>query len=190
MKKASLVAVVMVIGGTAAAGAADLTRPAYVKAPRLEATLYDWTGFYLGVNAGYGVGRNLTSAGFTGTIFTEISRLGPQGGLGGAQAGYNWQGGNLGLGNVVLGVETDIQAADLKDDRCGVFSLPACSALGLTYSQRLGWFGTVRGRVGLANGPDAELCDRRLCVWRRADQRHRDPRQLQHQPGPHRLDHR
>lgn len=153
MNKASLVAMVMVIGGTAAAAAADLMRPSYVKAPRLEAALYDWTGFYLGINAGYGVGRNLTSAGFTGTVFTETNRLAPQGGLGGAQAGYNWQTGNFGLGHVVLGVETDIQAADLKDDRCGVFSLPACSAFGLNYSQRLGWFGTVRGRVGLANGP-------------------------------------
>ncbi|WP_371930181.1 outer membrane protein [Bradyrhizobium sp. CCGUVB1N3] len=148
------VVVAMVTGGAATADAADLSRPTYVKAPRLESTLYDWTGFYLGVNAGYGVGRNLTSVGFPGTIFNETNRLAPLGAVGGGQAGYNWQTGNFGLGNLVLGVETDIQAADLTDDRgCGIFSLTACSTDGLNYTQRIGWFGTVRGRIGLANGP-------------------------------------
>ncbi|WP_312015495.1 outer membrane beta-barrel protein [Bradyrhizobium manausense] len=153
MKNALLVAAAMVLGGVAAADAADLPRPSYVKAPRLEATLYDWTGFYVGVNAGYGVGRNLTSSGFTGTIFNETNRLAPQGGLGGVQAGYNWQAGNFGLGNVVVGVEADIQGADLNDDRCGIFALTNCTATGVRYAQRLGWFGTARGRIGLANGP-------------------------------------
>ncbi|WP_284264929.1 outer membrane protein [Bradyrhizobium iriomotense] len=153
MKRTLLVVLTMVAGGAAAADAADLSRPSYVKAPRIEGTLYDWTGFYLGVNAGYGVGRDLMSVGFPGTVFTETNRLAPQGALGGVQAGYNWQTANFGLGNVVVGVETDIQAADLKDDRCGIFSLSSCSSFGVNYSQRLGWFGTVRGRFGLANGP-------------------------------------
>ena len=37
--------------------AADLTARPYSKAPAL-ATVYDWTGFYVGVNVGGGVGRN------------------------------------------------------------------------------------------------------------------------------------
>ena len=40
-----------------AAQAADLAARHYTKAP-VMATVYDWTGFYVGVNAGVGLGRN------------------------------------------------------------------------------------------------------------------------------------
>ena len=45
-------AAVIALGATAAS-AADLPRPMYTKAPPLVAPVVgDWTGFYLGVNAG------------------------------------------------------------------------------------------------------------------------------------------
>lgn len=150
MKKVLIAAALVATG--ASAQAADLPAKAkpYYKAP--VARVYDWTGFYIGVNGGTGFGRSYTQLGdFNGG--NASSRLGGWGALGGGQIGYNWQYGNLfGLGNVVLGVETDIQGAGFKDDRtCEYFCSPGIS--GFSVNQKLDWFGTVRGRVGVATGP-------------------------------------
>jgi outer membrane immunogenic protein len=117
----------------------------YYKAPVVA--VYDWTGFYLGVNAGIGLGRDraIHNDGFLGTESTYLS---PQGALGGGQVGYNWQTGSM-LGPVVYGLEADIQGAGLSDDRTNLGS-PFVST---TYNQKIDWFGTVRGRIGLATGP-------------------------------------
>ena len=48
----------------------------------------------------------------------------------------------------MLGVEADIQGAGMSD---GGTSLPIFGAV--QFNQKLDWFGTVRGRVGLAHGP-------------------------------------
>ena len=83
------------------AAAADL---AY-KAPAAYAVapVFTWTGFYLGVNAGYGWGE----ADYSGDI---------DGFLGGIQAGYNYQ---L-SGPFVIGVEADIQYSNIESS---VFTL-------------------------------------------------------------------
>jgi outer membrane immunogenic protein len=57
----------------------------------------NWSGFYAGVNAGYG------SSGRT-------DYLDPTGGFGGGQMGYNWQSGHF-----VFGLETDFQGAGISD---------------------------------------------------------------------------
>ncbi|MDB5578873.1 MAG: hypothetical protein JWR80_4049, partial [Bradyrhizobium sp.] len=130
----------MLVGTAMSAQAADMAVKApYLKAPVLA--VYNWTGFYLGVNAGVGIGRDRTSHSFTG----DSLYLAPQGAFGGGQIGYNWQADSL-LGPIVYGVEADIQGAGLSDDRTSV--LP-----GTQYSSKVDWFGTVRGRVGLAQGP-------------------------------------
>ena len=140
------------IGTTVAAQAADLPAKApYYKAP--VAQVYNWTGFYLGVNAGVGIGRSNTNLidPVGGTV--ESSRLGGMGALGGGQIGYNWQYGNLlGFSNVVLGLEADIQGSGLRDNRT-CLGAGDCVLAGTQFDQKLGWFGTVRGRVGLATGP-------------------------------------
>src|SRR5437899_10016566 len=104
------------------AHAADLP----VKAPTFKApvaAIYDWTGFYVGVNAGIGVGRDLTTISAPATNFTEISYQSPFGALGGVQAGYNWQ-----AGHWVFGVEADIQGADLHDNSACVCTCVAAKA--------------------------------------------------------------
>jgi outer membrane immunogenic protein len=132
------------LGTAVSAQAADLAVKApYYKAP--VALVYDWTGFYIGVNAGVGLGRDRTQH-FIAPAAADSIYLQPQGGLGGGQIGYNWQTGSL-FGPLVLGVEADIQGAGLSDHYSSLF------AGAVTYNQKLDWFGTVRGRVGIAHGP-------------------------------------
>ena len=145
--KKYLLATALVGLGSAPTIAADLAARPYTKAPALAA-VYDWTGFYIGVNAGVGLGRDRLqqdwlNSGSPYSIYTS-----PQGGFGGAQIGYNWQTGSV-LGPIVFGVEADIQGAGLSDDRTNL-SLAGITA---TYGQKLDWFGTARGRIGIANGP-------------------------------------
>ena len=120
--------------------AADLpSRQMAPAAPIAYAPAFTWTGFYVGLNAGYGW-RNTKDVGFVNTVTsaTTIFSNGDNGGfVGGGQLGYNWQSGAL-----VFGVETDIQYADFGGNRnFGVFG---------TYSNDGNYFGTVRGRLGYA----------------------------------------
>lgn len=136
--------------GIGAASAADMpVKAPYVKAP--VAMVYDWTGFYIGVNAGVGIGRDYTRMDIPAGLSFETNYLNPHGGLGGGQIGYNWQTPNTFLGPIVFGVEADIQGTGMRDDsNCLIGCVAGAS---LNYNQRLDWFGTVRGRVGLATGP-------------------------------------
>jgi outer membrane immunogenic protein len=142
MKKFLIGAAVAGIGATGAQ-AADLAARPYTKAPAMV-TVYDWTGFYVGVNAGVGIGRDRTIHDLAGAPSPNSLYLSPQGGLGGGQIGYNWQTGSV-LGPLVYGVEADIQGAGLSDNRTNVPPI--------AYTSSSDWFGTVRGRIGLATGP-------------------------------------
>ncbi len=153
MKVAALGSTLFALAGTAlvagsgVASAADLPAKVYRKAPPMVVQAYNWTGFYAGVNAGIGFGRSKTDVNVAG-LGDPHSRTGGLGGLGGAQIGYNWQAGNMfGLGNIVYGVEADIQGAGLDDNRTSAFGGA------LSVNQKLDWFGTARGRIGVASGP-------------------------------------
>jgi len=114
-----------------AAHAADLPQP-YKAAPGYVAPLYaNWTGFYAGLNAGYGFGQsNWTAPG--ATVNTS-----PKGVLAGLTLGYNLQ-----TGVWVWGAEGDIDWSNMKGDAdCGG---------GVTCTTKANWFGTLRGRVGYA----------------------------------------
>jgi outer membrane immunogenic protein len=146
MKK--LFAGVALIGSAVSAQAADLAVKApYMKAP--VAMVYDWTGFYIGGNVGVGLGRNLQSHVFPAGGVADSSYLSPQGVIGGGQVGYNWQSNTTFLGPLLIGVEADIQGSGMTDGHTTLNS-----ALGTTnFNQKLDWFSTVRGRVGLVRGP-------------------------------------
>jgi outer membrane immunogenic protein len=154
--KSVVAGVVSTAFGVGAASAADLpVKAPYIKAP--VAAIYDWTGFYIGANAGVGLGRDFTRLNLD--PLAEASYLSPLGAVGGVQAGYNWQSSGPSLlgSPIVLGVEADIQGTGLRDDGT---CLTGCQPfignrfdLGTQFDQRLDWFGTVRGRVGVATGP-------------------------------------
>jgi outer membrane immunogenic protein len=143
--KRILLASAALIGTAVSAQAADMAVKApYYKAPIVA--VYNWTGFYVGVNAGVGIGRDRT----THSLNNDSLYGSPQGGFGGGQIGYNWQADSL-LGPIVYGVEADIQGAGLTGGGAAV--APVIGGLATTYSQKSDWFGTVRGRIGLAQGP-------------------------------------
>ncbi len=126
------------------ASAADMA----VKAPPAPVALPTWDGLYVGLNGGYSVGHDP----FVQTDFgvgpnTMVAT--PQGGLFGAQAGYNWQ-----RGNVVLGLEGDVQWTGQQSTTCGVTCLENYFAEydSVRISQRLSWFATARARLGYADG--------------------------------------
>jgi outer membrane immunogenic protein len=116
------------------AAAADLSVAPLYKAPPPPAVApaYNWSGFYLGINGGGGWGHSNWD--------TSSDRIGLSGGLAGGTAGYNWQ-----IGSAVLGLEGDIDWANLK----GTSSSTLCPA-GCSTSDT--WLSTVRGRAGYAFG--------------------------------------
>ena len=134
----------------APAFAADMPVKAPVYKAPVIAPVYNWTGFYLGLNAGGSWGRqdNDLVAAATGVVgFANSDHL--NGFIGGGQIGYNWQ-----INQWVVGLEADFQGSAQKAD--GSFVLPPGGAIlvipGLTanYTDKLDWFGTVRGRIGYA----------------------------------------
>lgn len=141
--------------------AADMA-PRYTKAPPMAA-VYNWTGFYIGVNAGYSWGRSNTDAAFynnaTGLLLgTGTAAFDMDGWVAGGQAGYNWQ-----RERWVLGVEGDIQATGQKGSvlfNCpGVIcstntAIPVANApVNVRLENKLDWFATFRGRAGYTFTP-------------------------------------
>jgi outer membrane immunogenic protein len=142
------------LGTAVSAQAADMAVKApYLKAP--VAMVYDWTGFYIGVNAGVGIGRDYTRLAAPGGPSFEASYLNPQGGFGGGQIGYNYQVPNTMFGALVFGVEADFQGTGMRDSYTCLLTctLPGAGGIASQFNQKLDWFGTVRGRVGIATGP-------------------------------------
>ena len=116
-----------------AAQAADLPRPPY-KTPIVPIEpAFSWSGLYVGINGGYMWGSSQWTGG-AGNF-----ELSPNGWLAGGTLGYNFQ-----AGSWVLGVEGDIDYANLK----GTANSTLCS--GCTFKDT--WLGTLRGRVGYAYG--------------------------------------
>jgi outer membrane immunogenic protein len=152
MKK-TLVALALFSAAIGSAHAADMP----VKAPVYVAP-FTWTGVYLGINAGYGNGTSdgnqycTTPGGVVGGLgcwTPNGAAVSPSGGFVGGQLGANYQ-----IGMFVLGVESDIQVAHINGS--STLTDPCCIGFGLatpgvlTRAQNLDWFGTVRGRLGLA----------------------------------------
>jgi outer membrane immunogenic protein len=124
-----------------------------VKAPIAAAP--SWTGWYAGLNAGYGWGRadtslttNAAEAAFVGPLPFAPNplpgTLRPSGFIGGGQIGYNHQ-----FGNMVAGLETDLSFAAMRktDAATGPFTIGG--NLTTTIESKLNWFGTLRARFGI-----------------------------------------
>ena len=137
MKKI-LLASVALFGFAGASSAADLPMRSAPPAPIVAAApIFTWTGFYVGVNAGYGWSNDDFDA-------FDAADVDDDGGfVGGAQVGYNYQ-----IGSFVVGLEGDIQYADFGAE--GAFDFDGDGDDDTFESSD--WFGTVRARAGVAFG--------------------------------------
>ncbi|MBR0839586.1 porin family protein [Bradyrhizobium liaoningense] len=136
MKKNLLLAAVSLVALSAAAPAlaADLAARPYTKAPAMVAAIYDWSGFYIGINGG---------GGFAHSTWDVVggAREGSHdatGGTVGGQIGYRWQSGQW-----VFGVEGQGNWADFTGDNL--------SAVFATRNRsKIDAFGLITGQVGYA----------------------------------------
>ncbi len=116
----------------------------------------NWTGFYIGVHLGYGWSNNSdtdvtplpTAAQFVNLAPTTLSPD-PNGIIGGAQMGYNWQSGHF-----VVGIETDFSGSAMngRETLSPIIQNNGTPFPGagnfVTARQDLNWFGTLRLRAG------------------------------------------
>jgi outer membrane immunogenic protein len=124
----------------APASAADLAARPYTKAPPpMVAPIYDWTGFYIGANGGWGQAHNcwdfLT---VTGAIVRD-GCTNASGGVVGGQIGYRWQ-----AASWVFGLEAQGDWADLKRTRISLID-PTLST-----TSKIDAFGLFTGQIGYA----------------------------------------
>lgn len=155
--------------------AADMAVPhIYTKAPPVIVDpTYNWSGFYAGINVGYGWGRSGTTTNFVDNsgnalLSSSAGTFGLDGAIGGGQIGYNWQ-----RDAFVVGLEADFQGSGrkgsvdalcagapdgLQDGVCtpghrGDNTFDPALPVTFNLTQKLDWFGTVRGRLGVAVTP-------------------------------------
>jgi len=125
--------------------AADLPVQTYKSAPAV-AQVYNWTGFYVGVNGGYGWGTQDPLVLFSNRF--DRASFNVNGGMFGGTIGAQIQ-----QGYVVLGLEGDLDWANIKGT--GI-STPSIGGLGLispitlNIATNTSAVGTVRARVGVA----------------------------------------
>ncbi|MFA6265754.1 MAG: outer membrane protein [Pseudolabrys sp.] len=113
--------------------------PVY-KAPAAQA--FDWSGFYLGLNGGYALGR---SSWDDPAVGAGSGKFDTRGALIGGQVGYNWQ-----TGNTVFGLESDIDWANLNGT-ASTGGVCATNGGGECRTEQ-SWFGTTRARLGYSFG--------------------------------------
>jgi outer membrane immunogenic protein len=138
---ASLAAVSMI----APASAADLAARPYTKAaPMMAAAMYDWSGFYVGLNGGGASSRSCWDVVpvAAGPLLSEGCQN-ATGAVAGGQIGYRWQ-----TSQFVFGLEAQGDWADLSaSQRSNQFILVPGDA---TFNARVRSFGLFTGQVGYA----------------------------------------
>jgi outer membrane immunogenic protein len=156
--------------------ALGLVAPAQAQSP----AGYNWSGFYVGLNAGAAFGRSKATtssdcslpngggayycdnAGAGADNAALVDALGSgkssdTGFTGGIQAGYNWQ-----RSNIVYGLETDFGAFKLNGSRQGSGNFPTAMVGGvgggdpftIGSSFSADWLFTLRGRLGTVVMPN------------------------------------
>jgi len=148
MKKFLLGVIGLAALGASPAFAADLAARPYTKAPAMIAAIYDWSGFYVGLNGG---------GGFSHKCWTNTATLGgptvpsvsegchdASGGMVGGQIGYRWQSANW-----VFGVEGEGDWADFKGSNASTASATVFG-FGVTNQTKVDAVGLITGQVGYA----------------------------------------
>ncbi|MGY3445295.1 MULTISPECIES: outer membrane protein [unclassified Bradyrhizobium] len=136
MKKILLVTASLIALSATAASAADLAARPYTKAPPpMVAAVYDWTGFYIGINGGWGQSHDNRSVDGLGGVGSYDAN----GGTVGGQIGYRWQ-----TGGWVFGLEAQGNWADFSGST-GNLVVP-----GGVVRSKTDAFGLFTGQIGYA----------------------------------------
>ncbi|WP_027556074.1 outer membrane protein [Bradyrhizobium sp. Cp5.3] len=130
-------ATIVALSAAAPALSADLaSQPAYIQAPSpVAAQVYEWVGFYAGINTGWTSSQNCWD-------FGGISSEGchhANGGTIGGQIGYRWQ-----YGHALVGFEGQGNWANLSGSNVSI-ALPTDSI-----RTKVDGFGMITGQVGYA----------------------------------------
>jgi outer membrane immunogenic protein len=121
--------------------AADMRMP--VKAPAAPAaTVFSWTGCYIGAQGGWGFGKSKGTLTNVAGLFPTPYDLDITGGIAGGHLGCQLQSGGW-----VIGLEGDGEWSDLSDS--GIFSLTPFSGR-FDIGTKVKAMGSVRGRFGWA----------------------------------------
>jgi outer membrane immunogenic protein len=125
------------------ANAADIA-PTY-KAPPPAPVAYNWTGFYIGGQVGYGWGETgATPTGIAGLV-AQPFRFDHDGFMAGGTVGFNYQ-----YGPIVLGTEGDFSWSDINGSGNSVFLFGLAPGAAVTGSIQQNWVGTLSTRLGVA----------------------------------------
>ena len=156
---------VLALSGDARAADLPMKSP-HAQAAAMVDPVYNWSGFYVGLNAGGAWGRTeTTSSPFGDNIGVTAAALAQAAGasastgsgfIGGVKIGYNWQ-----AANWVVGLEADVQGLNFKQTRTSLSfrqrrTVPKTSMRSSTVSSQ------HSEASGLRVGSFADLCHR----WR------------------------
>jgi outer membrane immunogenic protein len=147
MKTLLLAAAGLTAVAIAPALAADLPAraPAYTKAPAIVEPIYNWSGFYGGLNAGGASSRNCWSINNAIGVTVPSTAEGchnATGALAGGQIGYRWQ-----MTNWVFGLEAQGDWADLKGSNVSQLTAPFAV---FNNNSKIDAIGLFTGQVGYA----------------------------------------
>jgi outer membrane immunogenic protein len=144
MNKILFVAVgAIALGLTSQASAADLAARHYTKAPPLVAPIYNWGGFYVGINGGGGSAHNCWD--FVSPALTIAEGCHDStGGTVGGQIGYRWQ-----ATNWVFGLEAQGNWADFSGSNTTFIGGNPLGG-GSTDRTKIDAFGLFTGQIGYA----------------------------------------
>jgi outer membrane immunogenic protein len=137
-----MLALMLGVGSALAADLPNLKEEPFASAP---VPAFSWTGFYAGVNGGYGLDHFAFIYTYdTGGFEKSTSGITSRGAVLGGQIGYNYQLSNLPfIGHAVVGVELDSDWADISG------ATNVATPLGpLSFGARFENFGTLRERLG------------------------------------------
>lgn len=165
----------LALATASSAFAADLPMKAPPPAP-VMAPVWNWNGFYIGINGGYSWGHSSRDLNFFNPLNGVTLATGTgggrdmNGGLFGGQIGYNWQ-----MSNWVFGLEADAQWTGQKGDTTVLCPVGGCFPAALvapigaggsaTLQDKLDWFATFRGRLGFTVTPNVLLYATGGAAW-------------------------
>jgi outer membrane immunogenic protein len=133
-----------ILGLMSQAMAADLP---YAKAPPATASVYDWTGVYVGAFGGGGYGNhNVNNVNGSAVPFADYTaNYSSTGGVAGGEIGYNWQSGSL-----VVGVAGNLAWTGIKGNDANQFNAGNFPGVTAIDADNLRWTGALLVSAGYA----------------------------------------